>query len=416
MLLSIIKDYSLWEDGLKKINWAKRFMPILNQIRKEYGARKPLTGLNIAISVHLEAKTANLALLLKDLGANVYVTGSNPLSTQDDVAAALVHEGIEVFAIRGATEEEYFYHLEKTLENNIRLIIDDGGDLTYLLHTKLENLADKIMGGCEETTTGIIRLKALEREGKLKFPMIAVNNAYCKHLFDNRYGTGQSTWDGIMRTTNITVAGKYVVVAGYGFCGKGIAKRAQGLGAKVVVTEVDPVKALEAYMDGFEVMKMEDAAKIGDIFITATGCKDVIRYEHILNMKDGAILCNSGHFNVEIDMETLAKKAIKAYEARKNITGYKLENGKEVFVLAEGRLVNLAAADGHPIEIMDMSFAIQALCTIYVAQNYKNLDKKVYQVPSEIDSYVAMAKLKSLEIEIDRLSSEQEKYLNSWEV
>jgi len=391
-------------------------MPILEQIRKDYINEKPLNGINVAISVHLEAKTANLALLLKDLGANVYVTGSNPLSTQDDIAAALVHEDIEVFAIRGATEEEYFYHLEKTLENDIRLIIDDGGDLTYLLHTKLENLSDKIMGGCEETTTGIIRLKALEKDGKLKFPMIAVNNAYCKHLFDNRYGTGQSTWDGIMRTTNITVAGKHVVVAGYGFCGKGIAKRAQGLGAKVIVTEVDPIKALEAYMDGFEVMKMEDAAKIGDIFVTATGCKDVVRYEHILEMKDGAILCNSGHFNVEIDIETLEKKAIKIYEARKNITGYKLENGKDVFVLAEGRLVNLAAADGHPIEIMDMSFAIQALCTIYVAQNYKNLDKKVYQVPSEIDSYVAMAKLKSLGIEIDRLTNEQKKYLNSWEV
>nr|WP_307720916.1 adenosylhomocysteinase [Caldicellulosiruptor changbaiensis] len=414
--MAIIKDHCLWEEGLRKILWAKRFMPILEQIRKDYINKKPLNGINVAISVHLEAKTANLALLLKDLGANVYVTGSNPLSTQDDIAAALVHEGIEVFAIRGATEEEYFYHLEKTLENDIRLIIDDGGDLTYLLHTKLENLSDKIMGGCEETTTGIIRLKALEKDGKLKFPMIAVNNAYCKHLFDNRYGTGQSTWDGIIRTTNITVAGKYVVVAGYGFCGKGIAKRAQGLGAKVIVTEVDPIKALEAYMDGFEVMKMEDAAKIGDIFVTATGCKDVIRYEHILNMKDGAILSNSGHFNVEIDIETLEKKAIKIYEARKNITGYKLENGKDVFVLAEGRLVNLAAADGHPIEIMDMSFAIQALCTIYVAQNYKNLDKKVYQVPSEIDSYVAMAKLKSLGIEIDRLTSEQEKYLNSWEV
>lgn len=416
VLLAIIKDYCLWEEGLRKILWAKRFMPILEQIRKDYINEKPLNGINVAISVHLEAKTANLALLLKDLGANVYVTGSNPLSTQDDIAAALVHEDIEVFAIRGATEEEYFYHLEKTLENDIRLIIDDGGDLTYLLHTKLENLSDKIMGGCEETTTGIIRLKALEKDGKLKFPMIAVNNAYCKHLFDNRYGTGQSTWDGIMRTTNITVAGKHVVVAGYGFCGKGIAKRAQGLGAKVIVTEVDPIKALEAYMDGFEVMKMEDAAKIGDIFVTATGCKDVVRYEHILEMKDGAILCNSGHFNVEIDIETLEKKAIKIYEARKNITGYKLENGKDVFVLAEGRLVNLAAADGHPIEIMDMSFAIQALCTIYVAQNYKNLDKKVYQVPSEIDSYVAMAKLKSLGIEIDRLTNEQKKYLNSWEV
>nr|WP_307188757.1 adenosylhomocysteinase [Caldicellulosiruptor naganoensis] len=414
--MAIIKDHSLWEEGLRKILWAKRFMPILEQIRKDYIDKKPLNGINVAISVHLEAKTANLALLLKDLGANVYVTGSNPLSTQDDVAAALVHEGIEVFAIKGANEEEYFYHLEKTLENDIRLIIDDGGDLTYLLHTKLENLADKIMGGCEETTTGIIRLKALEKDGKLKFPMIAVNNAYCKHLFDNRYGTGQSTWDGIMRTTNITVAGKHVVVAGYGFCGKGVAKRAQGLGAKVIVTEVDPIKALEAYMDGFEVMKMEDAAKIGDIFVTATGCKDVIRYEHILNMKDGAILCNSGHFNVEIDIETLEKKATKVYEARKNITGYMLENGKEVFVLAEGRLVNLAAADGHPIEIMDMSFAIQALCAIYVAQNYKNLEKKVYQVPSEIDSFVAMTKLKSLGIEIDKLTSEQVKYLNSWEV
>ncbi|WAM35461.1 adenosylhomocysteinase [Caldicellulosiruptor acetigenus] len=416
MLLSIIKDYSLWEDGLKKINWAKRFMPILNQIRKEYEDRKPLKGFNVAISVHLEAKTANLALLLKDLGSNVFVTGSNPLSTQDDVASALVHEGIEVFAIRGVDSSEYFNHLEKTLENDIDLIIDDGGDLTYLLHTKREDLGNRIIGGCEETTTGVIRLRALEREGKLKFPMIAVNNAYCKHLFDNRIGTGQSTWDGIMRTTNITVAGKYVVVAGYGFCGKGIAKRAQGLGAKVIVSEVDPIKALEAYMDGFEVMRMQDAAKIGDIFVTATGCKDVIRYEHILQMKDGAILCNSGHFNVEIDITTLEKKAVKKYEARKNIQGYLLENGKEVFVIAEGRLVNLAAADGHPIEIMDMSFAIQALSSIYVVQNHKKLEKRVYNVPEEIDRFVAEVKLRSLGIEIDRLTPEQEKYLESWEV
>ncbi|WPX09650.1 adenosylhomocysteinase [Anaerocellum danielii] len=414
--MSIIKDYSLWEEGLRKILWAKRFMPVLDQIRKDYIDKKPLSGVNVAISVHLEAKTANLALLLKDLGANVYVTGSNPLSTQDDVAAALVHEGLEVFAIRGATEEEYFYHLKKTLENDINLIIDDGGDLTYLLHTELENLSDRIMGGCEETTTGIIRLKALEKEGKLKFPMIAVNDAYCKHLFDNRYGTGQSTWDGIMRTTNIMVAGKHVVVAGYGFCGKGIAKRAQGLGAKVIVTEVDPVKALEAYMDGFDVMKMEDAAKIGDIFITATGCRDVIRYEHILQMKDGVILANSGHFNVEIDIATLEKKALKKYEARKNIQGYVLENGREVFVIAEGRLVNLAAADGHPIEIMDMSFAIQALSSIYVAQNHEKLERKVYNVPGEIDRFVAGVKLKSLGIEIDRLTFDQEKYLESWEV
>lgn len=414
--MSIIKDYLLWEEGLKKINWAKRFMPILNQIKKEYADKKPLKDKNIALSIHLEAKTANLALLLKELGANVYVTGSNPLSTQDDVAAALVHEGIEVFAIREVDEKEYFYHLEKTLDNNIKIIIDDGGDLTYLLHTKLPELALKIMGGCEETTTGVIRLRALEKEGRLKFPMIAVNNAYCKHLFDNRYGTGQSTWDGIIRTTNITIAGKYVVVAGYGFCGRGIAKRAQGLGAKVIVTEVDSIRALEAYMDGFEVMKMEDAAKVGDIFITATGCKDVIRYEHILDMKDGAILCNAGHFNVEIDIESLEEKAVHKYEARKNITGYRLKNDKEIFVLAQGRLVNLAAADGHPIEIMDMSFAIQALSAIYISENSKDLENKVYEVPNEIDYFVAKAKLKSLNIEIDKLSPDQVKYLNSWEV
>jgi len=402
--MSIIKDYNLWEEGLRKINWAKKFMPILNQIKEDYHEKKPLKDINIALSIHLEAKTANLALLLKELGANVFVSGSNPLSTQDDIAAALVHEGVEVFAIKGVDEDEYFFHLEKTLENDIKLIIDDGGDLTYLLHTKLSYLAKDILGGCEETTTGVIRLKALEREGKLKFPMIAVNNAYCKHLFDNRFGTGQSTWDGIMRTTNITIAGKNVVVAGFGYCGKGIAKRAQGLGAKVIVTEVDPIKALEAYMEGYDVMSMDDASMIGDIFITATGCKDVIRYEHIERMKDGAILCNAGHFNVEIDIKELSRHATKSYVARNNITGFVLKNGKEVFVIAEGRLVNLAAADGHPIEIMDMSFAIQTLSTIYVKNNSRGLKNMVYDVPKDIDSYVSYAKLRSLNIKMDSLS------------
>lgn len=414
--MSEIKDISLYPYGLKKIEWAKRHMPVIMNIIDRYKNEKPFANTNIALSIHLEAKTAVLALSLKELGANVFVTGSNPLSTQDDVAAALVYSGVSVFAEHGVTNERYYEHLKKTLDNDIQIIIDDGGDLTYLLHTELKKLSEKIIGGCEETTTGILRLKALEKEGKLMFPMIAVNDAKTKHLFDNRYGTGQSTWDSLLRNTNLIIAGKYVVVSGYGWCGKGIAKRAQGLGAKVIITEVDPIKALEAHMDGFEVMRMSDAAKIGDIFVTATGCIDIITKEHFEKMKNGAILCNAGHFDVEVKVEDLEEVSIEKYEIRNNITCYKLKNGKELYLIGEGRLVNLAAADGHPVEIMDMSFSLQLMSAIYVKINQSNLQNKVYDVPEEIDREVANIKLKSLSIEIDKLNTTQQKYLESWDM
>ncbi|MEZ0535702.1 adenosylhomocysteinase [Caldicellulosiruptoraceae bacterium PP1] len=413
--MAVITNINLWEEGQKKIEWAKKHMPILNTIVEQYQEEKPLKDLNVALSVHLEAKTAYLCLCLSKLGANMFVTGSNPLSTQDEIAAALVKNGLNVYAKHGVSNDEYFEHLMMTLDNDIDLIIDDGGDLAYLLHTKLLDKAKKIIGGCEETTTGVIRLKSLEKEGKLLFPMIAVNDAYTKHMFDNRYGTGQSTWDSILRNTNLIIAGKYVVVAGYGWCGKGIAKKAQGLGAKIIITEVDPIKALEAYMDGFEVMTMDKAAKLGDIFITATGCKDIIIDKHFYDMKDGAILCNAGHFNVEINMAKLEEIAEGKYNVRKNIDAYKV-NGKEIYVIGEGRLVNLAAADGHPVEIMDMSFGLQMLSAIYVKENKDNLENKVYNVPEHIDKKIARIKLKSLGIEIDKLTDEQKEYLESWEV
>ncbi|MDF2987947.1 MAG: adenosylhomocysteinase [Eubacterium sp.] len=411
---SVIRDISLADKGRQKIEWVRRNMPILRSLEDEFRETTPFKGVRVVVSVHLEAKTAYLAKLFAIGGGEVSVTGSNPLSTQDDVAAGLVADGLDVYAWYNSTKEEYEEHLNLALGYKPNIIIDDGGDLVNLLHTTRKELVPHIMGGCEETTTGVLRLKAMEKEGVLKFPMIAVNNANCKYLFDNRYGTGQSVWDGINRTTNLIVAGKNIVVAGYGWCGKGIAMRAKGFGANVIVTEIDSVKAAEAVMDGYKVMKMADAAKVGDLFITVTGCRDVITAEHFKNMKDGAILCNAGHFDVEVSVEQLEKIAVEKQEQRKNIMGYKLDNGKWINLLAEGRLVNLAAGDGHPAEIMDMSFALQALSAKYMLHNFRKLGNKVIDVPAELDRTVAEMKLKSWGVKIDKLSKEQKNYLNSW--
>ena len=409
-----IRNIDLAESGRQKIQWVRKNMPLLRSLEDEFSKTKPFDGVRVTISVHLEAKTAYLSKVLAIGGAEVSVTGSNPLSTQDDVAAALAKDGLRVYAWYNATEEEYKEHLELALGYKPNIIIDDGGDLVNLLHTKKQDLLPHVMGGSEETTTGILRLKAMESEGVLKFPMVAVNNAYCKYLFDNRYGTGQSVWDGINRTTNLIVAGKDVVVVGYGWCGKGIAMRAKGLGASVIVCEIDPIKAAEAVMDGFKVMTMDKASSIGDIFITVTGCSRVIHGEHYKKMKDGAILCNAGHFDVEVCVPELEEMACEKKEQRKNIMGYKMEDGRWINLLAEGRLVNLAAGDGHPAEIMDMSFALQALSAKYVLENYEKLGNKVIDVPDEIDKRVALMKLKSWGIEIDELTEEQKKYLESW--
>ncbi len=413
-MASEIRDESLWESGKIKIDWVKANMPLLNSIEEDFKRDKPFAGLKIALSVHLEAKTAYLCKVLAAGGAEMYVTGSNPLSTQDDVAAALVHDGLNVFAWYDATEEEYHRHTSKVIEAGPNIIIDDGGDLVNLIHTEYKDKIKDVIGGCEETTTGIIRLIARDREGELKFPMVLVNNADCKHLFDNRYGTGQSVWDGINRTTNLIVAGKNVVVAGYGWCGKGVSMRAKGLGANVIVTEVDPIKAIEAIMDGFKVMKMEEAAKIGDFFITVTGCKDVITEKSFNVMKDGAICCNAGHFDCEVDVRGLKAMAVEEKVARHNIQGYVLPDGRQINVIAQGRLVNLAAGDGHPAEIMDMSFAIQALSALHLVKNKGKLDSMIIDVPREVDREVAQRLLRFRGYEIDKLSPEQEKYLNSW--
>ena len=390
-------------------------MPLLNGLEKEFKETLPFKGLKVALSVHLEAKTAYLCEVLASGGANMYVTGSNPLSTQDDVAAALVHEGLNVFAWYGATAQEYEDHIRRVLEIGPNIIIDDGGDLVNMMHAEYRHLIPEVIGGCEETTTGILRLVALNKAGALEFPMMLVNNADSKHLFDNRYGTGQSVWDGINRTTNLIVAGKNVVVAGYGWCGKGVAMRAKGLGAEVIITEVDPIKAMEAVMDGFKVMKMDQAAKLGEFFITVTGCDGVITENHFLSMKDGAICCNAGHFDCEVDVAALRAMAVSEKQARKNIMGYKLSNGNTIYILAEGRLVNLAAGDGHPAEIMDMSFAIQALTAKYLVENRDKVarekGKMVNDVPVEIDREVASRKLNYWGCEIDVLTPEQRKYL-----
>ena len=409
--MSDIKDIKLAPSGHDKINWVASYMPILNTIKEDFIKNQPFKGLKISMSIHLEAKTAYLAKVLKAGGAEVWVTGCNPLSTQDDVAAALVEDGFEVNAWRGVSEEQYKQHLINTLSLCPDLMIDDGGDLTHLIHGECRHLAKNLIGGCEETTTGIHRLFARERAGLLDYPMIDVNDADCKHLFDNRYGTGQSTLDGIMNSTNLIIAGKTVVIAGYGWCGKGMAMRAKGMGAIVVVTEIDPIKALEATMDGFSVMPMDEAAKIGDLFVTLTGCKDVIRREHLEVMKDGALLSNSGHFDVEIDKVALSDMAVEEWDRKPNIRGYRMPDGRILNLLAEGRLVNLAAGNGHPAEIMDMSFAIQAKGLEYLAKNRGKLENKVYAVPAEIDREVAELKLRSNGISIDYLSDEQKAYL-----
>ncbi len=409
--MSNIKDITLAKSGHQKIEWVRRNCPLLSMLKEEFEKTKPYEGIRVALSVHLEAKTAYLCQVLKAGGAEVFATGSNPLSTQDDVVAALVESGIEVFAWYDCTEEEYFDNIKEVLEHNCNIIVDDGGDLVHMLHTEMQDKLPYVIGGCEETTTGIIRLKAMAEANQLKFPMVMVNEADCKHFFDNRYGTGQSVFDGINRTTNLIIAGKNVVVAGYGWCGKGVSMRAKGLGAKVIVTEVNPVRAIEAVMDGFEVMPMKEAAKIGDFFITVTGCTDVITEEDFAVMKDGAILSNAGHFDVEVDVAWLRANCAESMEMRKNIMGYKQKDGRWIYVLAEGRLVNLAAGDGHPAEIMDMSFAIQALSVKYLVENKDALTEKLIKVPAEVDQEVALRKLEFLGKNIDTLTQKQRDYL-----
>ncbi len=411
-----IKDLSLADQGKNRIEWAEMDMPVLRSIKERFSSEKPLRGIRISACLHVTTETANLVLTLKEGGAEVFLTASNPLSTQDDVAAALVkHYGIPVFAIRGEDRETYYSHLKTVIEKEPHIVIDDGADLISTLHKEYPQLAEKVMGGMEETTTGVIRLKAMAKDGVLKFPIIAVNDAYTKHMFDNRYGTGQSTIDGILRATNRLIAGSYFVVAGYGWCGKGVAQRARGLGANVIVTEVDPIKALEARMDGFLVMPMIEAAKLGDFFVTVTGNTSVIRREHFEVMKDGAIVANSGHFNVEIDLEALEEMSVSKREIRKEVEEYRLPDGRRIYILAQGRLVNLAAAEGHPASVMDMSFANQALSAEFIVRKHNELENDVYKVPDEIDREVAKLKLNAMGIKIDELSPEQVKYLASWE-
>ena len=408
---SVIRDINLAPQGIQKIDWVEKHMPVLSGIAKQFREEQPFAGLKVVVSVHLEAKTAYLAQVIHEGGGEVYATGSNPLSTQDDVCAGLASRGVTVLATHGCTLEEYHDFQCKALSVKPDVIIDDGGDMVHILHEEHPEWAVSLRGGCEETTTGIIRLRNRAKAGQLRFPMFNINDADCKHLFDNRYGTGQSVWDGVMRTTNLVVAGTTVVVAGYGWCGKGVAMRAKGLGAKVVVTEVDPVKAIEAVMDGFTVLPMAEAAKVGDWFVTVTGCDGVIRPEHMLEMKEGAILCNAGHFDVEVDVAGLRALAKESREVRHNIEGFLLPNGKTIYLLAEGRLVNLAAGDGHPAEIMDMSFALQAECARRMAECGRDMKPDLYSVPVDIDKAVATRKLTALGVSIDVLSEEQKAYL-----
>ncbi|MBQ4045752.1 MAG: adenosylhomocysteinase [Lachnospiraceae bacterium] len=412
--MSNIRDISLAPYGRTKIEWVRSFMPALSEIESQLEKEQPFKGLRVAVSVHLEAKTANLGLVLKKGGAEVYLTGCNPLSTQDDVAAAISEMGVETFGKHGVTEEEYEELLLQTLACHPHLVVDDGGDLINLLGGKGKEYADCLIGGCEETTTGIHRLRAREKAGILPCPMMAVNDAKAKHYYDNKYGTGQSVWTAIMDTTNLIVAGKTVVVAGYGWCGKGTAMRAKGMGANVIITEVDPFKALDATMDGFRIMTMDEAAKEGDIFVTVTGCKDVIVDRHFEVMKDNAILCNAGHFDCEVDVAYLREHAVKTEERRKNIIGYTLPNGKTLNVLGEGRLVNLACGMGHPAEIMDMSFAVQALSLKWLAEHREELETRVYDIPDSIDDEIGRYKLAAMGLTIDKLTPEQEEYLHGW--
>ena len=414
--MSIVKDPSLAEYGRMKIAWVQDFMPALTEIRRRFEQEKPFAGKKITMSIHMEAKTAYLATCLAAGGAEVHATGCNPLSTQDDVAAGLDSLGVQTYAVYGVNAKEYQELLVAALSCHPDLIIDDGGDLLDLLTGAYKDLGDHIIGGAEETTTGIHRLHARAREGLLPFPMMDVNDAKCKHYYDNKYGTGQSVWDAIMHTTNLLVAGKTVVVAGYGYCGRGVAMRAKGMGANVIVTEIDPIKALEATMDGCRVMPMDEAAKEGDIFVTTTGCRDVITARHFAVMKDNAFLSNAGHFNVEVNGEELEKMAVRVYKRRNDIVGYELADGRTLNLLAEGRLVNLASGNGHPAEIMDMSFALQALSLEYLLKNGASLDKQVYDMPKEIDDAVALMKLRGMDLHIDHLTEDQVAYLSGWQV
>ncbi len=411
-----IRDVRLADGGRKRILWAGQDMPVLRKVRERFQKEKPLRGLRFSACLHVTAETANLVETLKAGGADVVLCASNPLSTQDDVAASLVrHAKIPVFAIKGEDHKTYYSHLRSALAHEPVITMDDGADLVSMLHTDYSHLASNLIASMEETTTGVIRLRALEKDGALKIPVIAVNDAATKHLFDNRYGTGQSTIDGIIRATDMLIAGKRVVVAGYGWCGKGVAARARGMGAKVIVTEVDPVRALEAAMDGFEVMTMKEAAKVGDLFITLTGDMHVIGKDHLKAMKDGAVICNSGHFDIEIDLKALKSLATRVEKNVRNfVDAYVLPGGKRIYLIGEGRLVNLAAAEGHPASVMDMSFATQALASEWAVKNQKKLTPKVYDVPADVENWVAKLKLSSMGIRIDTLTKEQEQYLSSW--
>ena len=411
MTQSIIRDASLATQGAQKIEWARRHMPVLTHILDKERANQPLAGKTIVLSIHLEAKTAFLAQVLYQLGAVVYATGSNPLSTQDDVCAALADSGVIVYATHACTAEEYHDYLCRALSTCPDIIIDDGGDMVEILSNEHPEWQKNLIGGCEETTTGVHRLFARSKANTLAFPMFNINDADCKHLFDNRYGTGQSVWDGIMRTTNLSVSGMTVVVAGYGWCGKGVSMRAKGLGATVIVTEVNPIRAIEAVMDGFHVMTMDEAAPLGDLFVTVTGCDAVITTAHMLCMKEGAILCNAGHFDVEVDVAGLHTLAQSTVTIRKNIEAFTLENGRTLYLLAQGRLVNLAAGDGHPVEIMDMSFSLQARCVLHLASMGNALSPAVYAVPEAIDKDIAHIKLQAMNLSIDTLTTAQHTYL-----
>jgi adenosylhomocysteinase len=409
-----VKDRGLAESGRSRIAWSAAYMPVLAQIHDRFAEEKPLQGVRIGACLHVTTETANLMLALQAAGAEIALCASNPLSTQDDVAAALCDYGIPTYAIKGEDHDTYYSHIESVIATRPQISMDDGCDLVTSLFTKHSDLLERMIGGCEETTTGVIRLKAMQRDGVLPYPVIAVNDALTKHMFDNRYGTGQSTLDGIIRATNVLLAGRTMVVVGYGWCGRGIAARANGMGAHVVVTEVDPRKAIEAVMDGYRVMPMNEAAKIGDIFVTVTGNYHVIREEHFKLMKDGAIVCNSGHFNDELDLESIRAMAQRCIEPRAFVEQYELHDGRRICILADGRLVNLAAAEGHPAAVMDMSFSNQALATVYLASHYEALEKKVYDVPIEIDEEVASLKLATMGVEIDTLTPEQVKYIASW--
>ncbi len=410
-----IRDIALADKGKKRTEWAYQFMPVLQTIRKQFISTQPLAGIRIAACLHVTTETANLMVTLRDGGASVVLCASNPLSTQDDVSATLVRDyGIPVFAIKGENNEVYYSHIASVLDHKPQITMDDGADLVTTLHTKRQDLLGEVMGGTEETTTGVIRLRAMAKEGVLRYPIVAVNDALTKHFFDNRYGTGQSTLDGIIRSTNILLAGMNFVVAGYGWCGRGLAMRARGAGANVIVTEIDPIKAIEALMDGFRVMTMSEAAGIADVVVTVTGNKSVVAREHFERFKNGAILCNSGHFNVEIDLESLGRLSSSRRQVREFVEEYAMKDGRRVYVLGEGRLINLAAAEGHPASVMDMSFANQALSVEHVIKNHASLEKKVYSVPEAIDKEVARLKLDAMGTKIDRLTVEQEKYLASW--